>query len=163
MSSKQHVASTILWTPSKGGIVTAVELRIHCIHFYISAFLSLYVLDFHHTAYIFSHSLSFSLFKSLSRRHVHHSLSCTTTYVHLYVSLEKFGVFMIVSNQEREHCPGALDASTPDTIFSTAVLFLLFRARFRGSSSDSGSSVRGSTIRERREGGKAGSGSVLTK
>ena len=38
MSSKQHVASTILWTPSKGGIVTAVELRIHCIHFYISAF-----------------------------------------------------------------------------------------------------------------------------
>ena len=70
MSSKQHVASTILWTPSKGGIVTAVELRIHCIHFYISAFLSLYVLDFHHTAYIFSHSLSFSLFKSLSKRHV---------------------------------------------------------------------------------------------
>ena len=80
MSSKQHVASTILWTPSKGGIVTSVELRIHCIHFYISAFLSLYVLDFHHTAYIFSHSLSFSLFKSLSRRHVNHSLSCTTTY-----------------------------------------------------------------------------------
>ena len=68
---------------------------------------------------------------------------------------------MIVSNQDREHCAGALDASTPDTIFSTAVLFLLFRARFRGSgvpvlipAVPSAGLLSGS-------GGKAESGSVL--